>query len=77
MEKSVFRGLTTACLLAKSPANLSLFFETATIEGVVLLPSLFSIIFGEPPSVIAIAELVVPKSIPKIFAIFFIKCLNF
>src|SRR3989344_8614650 len=69
IEKMVFSGLTTACRFAKSPTNRSPFLAVAAIEGVVLLPSLFSIIFGSPPSTIAIAEFVVPKSIPNIFAI--------
>ena len=71
MENKVFSGLTTAWRFAKSPAKRSPFLANATTEGVVLLPSLFSIIFGAPPSTTAIAELVVPKSIPNIFAIYF------
>ena len=39
----------------------------ATIEGVVLLPSLFAITTGSLPSNTATQELVVPKSIPIIF----------
>src|SRR3989338_4987255 len=39
----------------------------AITEGVVLAPSLFSIIFGSPPSMTAISESVVPRSIPTIF----------
>ncbi len=42
-----------------------------TIDGVVLAPSLFSTILGSPASIKAIAEKVVPKSIPRIFDIFF------
>src|ERR1700733_2541804 len=45
-------------------------FVYATIEGVVLAPSLLGITFGWPPSMKATTELVVPKSIPIIFAIF-------
>ena len=41
----------------------------ATTEGVVRAPSLFSRTTGSPPSMTAIQELVVPKSIPKTFAI--------
>ena len=40
------------------------------LDGVVRAPSLFSIIFASPPSTTAMAELVVPKSIPNIFDIF-------
>jgi len=36
----------------------------ATIEGVVLYPSAFSITLGALPSIIAQHELVVPRSIP-------------
>jgi hypothetical protein len=42
----------------------------ATIEGVVRSPSLFSITFGLPPSMIATQEFVVPKSIPITLPIF-------
>jgi len=41
----------------------------ATTEGVVRLPSAFSSTKGSPPSMTAMQELVVPKSIPSIFAI--------
>jgi hypothetical protein len=44
----------------------------ATIDGVVRAPSAFSMIFGALPSITAIAENVVPKSIPNIFDIMFI-----
>ena len=67
----VFSGLVTAWRFAKSPTILSPFFAIATIDGVVRFPSTFSIIFGTPPSIIATAEFVVPKSIPMIFDIYF------
>jgi hypothetical protein len=41
----------------------------ATTEGVVLLPSLFTITVGFPPSMTATTEFVVPRSIPIAFAI--------
>jgi hypothetical protein len=41
------------------------------IEGVVRVPSLFSITLVELPSMIATHELVVPKSMPMIFPMFF------
>jgi len=47
--------------------------EIATIEGVVLAPSLFSTILGLPASITATALFVVPKSIPIIFDIWFLK----
>ena len=43
----------------------------ATIDGVVLLPSLFGITTGSLPSITATQEFVVPKSIPIIFPILF------
>jgi hypothetical protein len=41
----------------------------ATTEGVVRLPSEFSKTTGSPPSMTAMHELVVPKSIPITFGI--------
>lgn len=41
----------------------------ATTEGVVLIPSAFSITLGAEPSITATHELVVPKSIPIILSI--------
>ena len=69
----VLAGLVIAWRLAKSPTSRSPALEMATIEGVVRLPSSFSIILGLPPSITAMAELVVPKSMPKIFAIIYLK----
>ena len=72
----VFSEFVTACLRASKPTIRSPFFATATTEGVVRFPSTFSIIFGTPPSMIATAEFVVPKSIPIIFDIYlYILCL--
>jgi len=51
------------CLLAGSPIFLSPLLSNATIDGVVLLPSLFVITIGCPPSMTATHELVVPKSL--------------
>ena len=48
----------------RSPLPLS---RKATIEGVVLLPSLLAITVGSLPSITATQELVVPRSIPMIF----------
>ena len=69
MEKSVCVGLVTAWRLAMRPVSRSPDFEIATIEGVVRLPSLLSSTFGSPPSMTAMAEFVVPKSIPSILGI--------
>ncbi|MBT3726406.1 hypothetical protein HOG21_01545 [bacterium] len=45
----------------------------ATIEGVVLFHSAFGITLASHPSIKATQELVVQRSIPIIFHIFFIK----
>ena len=45
--------------------------ETATIDGVVRLPSLFSRICSSPFFMTATAEFVVPRSIPIIFLAIF------
>ncbi len=69
IEKTVFCGLVTAWRLAAWPTRRSPLFVNATTEGVVRAPSLFSKTTGSPPSITAMQELVVPKSIPKTFAI--------
>ena len=58
-----------ACRLAGSPTFLSPPSTKATTEGVVLLPSLLGITTGSFPSITLTQELVVPKSMPIIFAI--------
>src|SRR5207245_11655609 len=69
IEKIVFCGLVTAWRLAACPTSRSPFFVNATTEGVVRAPSEFSKTTGSPPSITAMQELVVPKSIPKSLAI--------
>ena len=70
-EYTVFSGLVIACRRASSPTNRSAVFGlTATTDGVVRRPSLFSIISGSPACMTAIAELVVPRSIPIALAMF-------
>ena len=69
MEKIVFCGFVIAWRFAAWPTSRSPLFVNATTEGVVRAPSLFSKTTGSPPSITAIQELVVPKSIPKTFAI--------
>lgn len=64
VAKRVFSGLTTACRFADTPTSRSPPSVKATTDGVVLVPSAFSIILGCLPSMMATAELVVPKSIP-------------
>src|SRR5271169_1687539 len=65
----VLRELVTAWRLAASPTMRSPLLVNATTDGVVRLPSEFSRTSGSPPSMTAIQELVVPKSMPKTFAI--------
>src|SRR5690606_20882723 len=65
-EKIVFRGFVTACRLAAWPTRRSPDLVNATIDGVVRAPSAFGITTGSPPSMTAIHELVVPRSIPRI-----------
>src|SRR5690349_23181815 len=65
----VFWGLVMAWRLAGSPTLRSPFFRKATTEGVVRRPSSLAITTGSLPSITATQLLVVPKSIPMIFAI--------
>src|SRR5260221_12782115 len=65
----VFLALVTAWRLAEAPTRTSPSSVKATTEGVVREPSEFSIPLGLPPSMIATQELVVPRSMPMIFAI--------
>src|SRR5438309_5318899 len=65
----VFSGFTAACLRASVPTSLSLVLVNATTEGVVREPSAFGMTTGSPPSMTAITELVVPRSIPTVFGI--------
>jgi hypothetical protein len=70
-ELTVFSGLVTACRFAVVPTYRSLDRGfIATIDGVVRPPSAFSITRGSPPSITAMQELVVPRSIPSILAIY-------
>src|SRR6185503_10395743 len=64
----VFFALVTAWRLAGAPTRTSPSSVYATTEGVVRAPSEFSITLGLPPSMIATHELVVPRSMPMIFA---------
>src|SRR6201997_244034 len=65
--KKVRSGLVTACRVAGWPTNLSPSSVKATIDGVVRMPSAFSITFEFLPSITATHELVVPRSIPMTF----------
>src|SRR5258705_12816540 len=57
-------GLVTAWRLAGCPTSRSPSSVKATIDGVVRMPSAFSMTFGVMPSITATQELVVPRSIP-------------
>lgn len=63
-------GLVTAWRLAEAPTSTSPSSWYATIDGVVRAPSEFSITRVVLPSMIATHELVVPRSMPMIFAMF-------
>src|SRR5208282_4137877 len=65
----VLRELVTAWRLAASPTKRSPVLVKATTDGVVRFPSEFSNTTGSPPSMTAMQELVVPKSIPITLAI--------
>src|SRR5260370_37216240 len=60
----VLVGLVTACRLAGCPTRRSPSLVNATTEGVVRIPSAFSIMRAFLPSIIATHEFVVPRSIP-------------
>ena len=64
MPNSVLAGFVTAWRLAGWPTRRSPSPVTATMEGVVLAPSVFSMTLGSLPSITATQELVVPRSIP-------------
>lgn len=71
--------MVTAYLLAGAPTNLYPSLLNATTDGVVLIPSAFSITLAVPagyiiidllPSMMETHELVVPKSIPMTYSPF-------
>src|SRR3954449_8443714 len=65
----VFSGLVMLCRLAVCPTSTSPLSVKATIDGVVRVPSEFSITLASPPSMTATHELVVPRSMPIALAI--------
>src|SRR5262249_1257215 len=69
MAKNVFSGLVTAWRFAGSPISRPPSFVDPPIDGVVRIPSAFSITFGWLPSITATQELVVPRSMPITFDI--------
>src|SRR5690625_7508119 len=64
----VLSGLVTAWRLAVWPTKISPESVYATADGVVRAPSWFGITTGSSPSMTETTELVVPRSIPMIFA---------
>ena len=65
----VFSGLVTAWRLAGMPTRTSPSSVKATIEGVVRMPSSFSITRAFLPSITATQLFVVPRSMPMILLI--------
>ena len=68
IEKMVFSGFITAWRLATVPTSRSSESVKATTDGVVRPPSAFSSTAASPPSSTATQELVVPRSMPIVFA---------
>src|SRR5438045_7635207 len=71
MEKIVFVGLVTCWCLATCPMRRSPFSVNATTDGVRRLPCELMRTLGWSPSMMATTLLVVPRSIPMIFAMVF------
>ena len=69
IAKNVFSGFVTAWRFAGNPIRRSPSLVKATMEGVVRMPSAFSITLGWLPSITATQELVVPRSMPITFDI--------
>src|SRR4029077_19022724 len=64
IEKTVFCGLVTAWRLAGVPTSRWPSLANATTDGVVRPPSALGMTVGSPPSITAMHELVVPRSMP-------------
>src|ERR1700722_7829176 len=64
IAKNVLSGLVTAWRFAACPTSRSPDSVNATIDGVVRVPSLFSMTLAALPSITATHEFVVPRSIP-------------
>src|SRR5213082_2470434 len=69
IENTVFSGLTAAWRRASWPTRRSPDLVKATTDGVVRPPSAFGMTTGSPASMTATTELVVPRSMPTVFAI--------
>ena len=68
IEKIVFSGFVTCWRFAGAPTSRWPSFVNATTDGVVRPPSAFGMTVGSPPSITAMQELVVPRSMPMTFA---------
>src|SRR5919197_4882068 len=68
IEKIVLCGFVTCWRFAGAPTSRWPSFVNATTEGVVRPPSAFGMTVGSPPSITATQELVVPRSMPIVFA---------
>src|SRR6185369_14844839 len=68
MAKMVLKGFVIACRFAICPTSRSPSSVKPTTDGVVRLPSRFGMTCGVVTSTTATQELVVPRSIPMIFA---------
>src|SRR5438132_1166862 len=69
IEKIVLSGFVTCWRRAGAPTSRWPSFVNATTDGVVRPPSAFGMTVGSPPSSTAMQLLVVPRSIPIVFAI--------
>src|SRR5213083_3347239 len=69
IENTVCSGFVTCWRLAGAPTSRCSSFVNATTDGVVRPPSAFGMTDGSPPSSTAMALLVVPRSMPIVFAI--------
>ena len=68
IEKIVFWGLVTCWRRAGAPTSRCPSLVNATTDGVVRPPSALGITVGSPPSSTAMQLLVVPRSMPMVFA---------
>ena len=68
IEEIVFSGFVTDWRFAGAPTSRWPSFVNATTDGVVRPPSAFGMTVGSPPSSTAMQLLVVPRSIPMVFA---------
>ena len=68
-DDTVFSGFVTAWFFAALPTTRSPSLRKPSTDGVVRSPSAFTRISGSEPSMTAMAEFVVPKSIPRILLI--------